>query len=78
MSKRGNQYLRLLLIHGARTVINWMRDRSDGLSLWAKQLIERRGKHKAIVAVANKTARMIWVVLNRGIENVPDHYRSAT
>ena len=77
MSKRGNQYLRVLLIHGARTVMNWMKDKVDGLSLWIKQLVERRGKHKAMVAVANKTARMVWVVLNRGIENVPPYYLSS-
>lgn len=77
ISKRGDQYLRTLLIHGARTVMNWMKEKTDGFSLWAKQLLDRRGKHKAIVAVANKTARMIWVVLNRGIENVPRDYLSA-
>jgi transposase len=76
ISKRGNRYLRLLLIHGARTVMNWMKNKTDDLSLWAKQLIERRGRHKAIVALANKTARMIWVVLNRGIDNVPVQHLS--
>ena len=77
ISKRGNQYLRLLLIHGARTVMNWMKDKVDSLSLWAKQLSQRRGKHKAMVAVANKTARMVWVALNKGIEALPRHYLSA-
>ena len=77
ISKRGNQYLRLLLIHGARTVINWMKDKDDKLSQWTKALINRRGKHKAMVAVANKTARMIWVVLNKGVENVPSQHLSA-
>lgn len=78
MSKRGNQYLRLLLIHGARTVMNWMKEKTDSLSLWARQLIQRRGKHKAMVAVANKTARMVWVVLRKGIDALPPHYLSAT
>ena len=76
ISKRGNRYLRLLLIHGARAVMHWLGDKSDQLSLWARQLIERRGRHKAVVAMANKTARMIWVVVRRGIEHVPDHHLS--
>jgi len=78
ISKRGNQYLRTLLIHGARTVMNWIKEKSDGLSLWIKQLVARRGKHKAIVAIANKTARMIWVVLNKGIECVPTQHLSTS
>ena len=53
ISKRGNQYLRTLLIHGARTVMNWVKEKTDGFSLWTKQLVARRGKHKAIVAIAN-------------------------
>lgn len=74
ISKRGNQYLRMLLIHGARTVMNWMKNKADYLSIWTKQLVERRGKHKAMVALANKSARMIWVVLNKGVENTPAYY----
>ena len=77
INKRGNRYLRLLCIHGARTVMNWMKNKNDAFSLWAKDLIERRGKHKTIVAIANKTARMIWVVLNKGIEHLPKQYLSA-
>lgn len=76
ISKRGNAYIRLLLIHGARTVMNWMKNKDDTLSRWARQLSQRRGKHKTIVAVANKTARMVWVVLNKGIEALPRHYLS--
>ncbi|MDH3693901.1 MAG: IS110 family transposase [Gammaproteobacteria bacterium] len=77
ISKRGNCYLRLLLIHGARTVMNWMKDKRDVFSVWAKALVERRGKHKAIVAVANKTARMVWVVLQKGVEALPQPHLSA-
>ena len=77
VTKRGNPYLRALMIHGARSVMTWMKKKVDGLSLWAKQLVDRRGKHKTIVAVANKTARMVWVVLHRGIDKVPAHYLSA-
>ena len=77
ISKRGNRYLRTLLIHGARTIMNWMKNKNDQLSRWAKDVAQRRGKHKAIVAIANKTARMIWVVLHLGVQALPAHYLSA-
>ena len=56
ISKRGNVELRTLMIHGARTVHNWASRRDDQLSHWVKPIAERRGKHKATVALANKTA----------------------
>ena len=74
ISKRGDNYLRVLLIHGARTVMHWASKREDDLSLWIKALVERRGKHKAMVALANKTARMVWVTLNKGVEALPKQY----
>lgn len=61
VSKRGNIQLRVLMIHGARTMHNWPSRRDDQLSEWVKSVSKRRGKHKAIVALANKTARMVWV-----------------
>jgi len=76
VSKRGNTQLRVLMIHGARTVHNWASRRDDQLSEWVKSVSERRGKHKAIVALANKTARMVWVVLNKGVDALPPHYLS--
>ena len=78
VSKRGNTQLRVLMIHGARTVHNWASRRDDQLSEWVKSISERRGKHKAIVALANKTARMVWVVLNKGVDALPPHYLSTT
>ena len=74
ISKRGNVQLRVLMIHGARTVHNWAARRDDQLSEWVKSVAERRGKHKAVVALANKTARMVWVVLNKGVDALPKHY----
>lgn len=74
ISKRGNAQLRVLMIHGARTVMNWSQKRDDALSNWVRSLCERRGKHKAVVALANKTARMVWVVLNKGVDALPAHY----
>lgn len=60
ISKRGNKTLRTLLIHGARAVVRTAAKRRDPLSLWIVQLMARRGKHKTIVAVANKLARYVW------------------
>ncbi len=74
ISKRGNVQLRVLMIHGARTVHNWAARRDDSISQWVKSVAERRGKHKAVVALANKTARMVWVVLNKGVDALPKHY----
>jgi transposase len=63
MSKRGNAYLRRLLIQGAWTVVRYAEGSDDRLSRWARQVTERRGKHKAVVAVANKMARIMWSML---------------
>ncbi len=65
ISKRGNRYLRTLFIHGARAIVNWCGAKSDPLSLWLQQLIERRGIHKTIVAMAHKMARFAWAMLRR-------------
>ena len=65
ISKRGNRYLRTLFIHGARAIVNWCQNKTDPLNQWIQQLIARRGRHKAIVAVAHKMARFAWVMLNR-------------
>lgn len=70
ISKRGSIYLRTLLIHGARTLMRWLHKHDDAFSQWSQQLIARRGKHKAIVAMANKIARHVWVAMTRGIEHV--------
>jgi len=63
ITKRGNQYLRRLLIQGAWSVVRNVDKNDDRLSRWARQLVERRGKHKAVVAVANKMARIMWSML---------------
>lgn len=66
MTKRGNPQLRCLIIHGARAAIRHLGERSDPVSKWARGVVERRGKHKAIVAMANKTVRMAWAMLQSG------------
>lgn len=65
ITKRGNGYLRYLLIQGAWSVIRHSPGREDRLSRWARALMERRGKHKAVVAVANKLARILWAISYR-------------
>jgi transposase len=65
ISKRGNVYLRTLFIHGARAVLQHCGAKTDRFSLWAQALVERRGHNKACVAVANKMARMAWVIMAR-------------
>jgi transposase len=62
MSKRGDSYVRTLLIHGARSVIYRATQRADANS-WLFKLTNRRNKNVAAVALANKTARTIWALL---------------
>ena len=66
ISKRGDVYLRTLLIHGARSPLRWADRKEDGRSRWAQSLVERRGKNRAAVALANKNARIVWCLLSRG------------
>lgn len=63
ISKRGDVYLRKLLVHGARATLRWIGLKTDRRSTWLRGLIERRGKNKAAVALANKNARIVWVLL---------------
>ncbi len=72
ISKRGNAYLRTLLIHGARAVLRYAAAKDDRFSRWAHALQERRGHNRACVAVANKLARIAWVILAKG-----ERYRPA-
>ena len=66
MSKRGNSYVRKLLMHGARAVLRHRKDKTDAWSRWLKGVEERRGTNRACVAHANKVARVAWVLLARG------------
>lgn len=63
ISKRGDAYLRQLLVHGARSVALQAKRRTDKKSAWIRGLIARAGFNKAVVAVANKHARIAWVLL---------------
>lgn len=66
ISKRGNAYLRTQFIHGARSVLKASAGKSDKFSVWAQALRVRRGHNKACVAIANKMARMAWVIMAKG------------
>jgi transposase len=62
MSKRGDSYLRTLLIHGARSVIYRAGQKADACS-WINAVVQRRNKNVAAVALANKNARIVWALL---------------
>ena len=68
MSKRGDVYLRMMLIHGARAVLRWAvaKEPKDRLRRWALERKRERGHNKAAVALANKMARIVWAVWRRG------------
>ncbi|WP_067583073.1 IS110 family transposase [Endozoicomonas ascidiicola] len=65
ISKRGDTYLRTLLIHGGRTVVRVADKHDDKRNNWIKELDKRRGKNISAVAVANKNARIAWAVLTK-------------
>ena len=62
MSKRGDTYLRTLLIHGARSVIYRAGQRTESCP-WINSVVNRRNKNVAAVALANKNARIVWALL---------------
>jgi transposase len=66
ISKRGNKYLRKLLVHGARAALPHVAERDTPLGRWAKGLMSRAHHNVAVVAFANKMARIAWAILRRG------------
>lgn len=66
ITKRGDGYLRYLLIHGARTVVRYCTSKTDERSLWLQSLLLRKHPNVVAVALANKMARIIWAMLTRG------------
>jgi transposase len=82
ITRRGDAYLRSLLVQGARNVLlaalRLHKNRPDALNrlqLWMVKLHERVGYHKAAVAIANKHARQIWAMLTRGEAYNPEAYK---
>jgi len=67
ITAKGDPYLRTLLIMGARSVLQTAARRTDRLARWALAVRERRGYHRACVAIAAKHARILWVLLSRGV-----------
>jgi transposase len=66
ISKRGNVYLRRMLIHGARAVLLRVKGDTGGFGRWVHRLAARAPRNKVIVAIANKLARIAWAVLSSG------------
>ncbi|PHV09567.1 transposase, partial [Chitinimonas sp. BJB300] len=72
ISKRGDAYLRTLLIHGARSAMRAAKHKTDRLSRWITGLGERRHANVAVAALANKTIRIAWAMMQNQTEYQPD------
>lgn len=77
MSKRGDSYLRTLLIHGARSVIHRAGHKTDICS-WVNAVVQRRNKNVGAVALANKNARTVWALLAHDRRYEADYTRPVT
>lgn len=78
ISKRGDCYLRTLLVHGARSVVRVVESKTDPSADWLKGLLVRRNTNVAVVAQANKTARVVWALLAHGRRFRPDYTPDVT
>lgn len=67
ISKRGNRYLRTLLIHGARAALPSLAHSPTRLGAWLRDLLTRRHRNTVVVALANKLARIAWATLRYGV-----------
>jgi len=63
ITKRGDKYLRMCLVHGARAVVAHLGDKQDKVSCWVRDLVQRRGYLRAVVALAARNARLIWTLM---------------
>ncbi|MFZ0872226.1 MAG: IS110 family transposase, partial [Rhodanobacter sp.] len=72
ISKRGDSYLRTLLVHGARSTLRTAKSKEDRLSQWVVRLAERSHHNVAAIALANKTARMAWAMLRHDTDYQPE------
>lgn len=72
ISKRGDPYLRQIIIHGARTVVYHSGKKSDKLNTWIQAKEKTRGRNKTGVAVANRSVRIMWALMAKG-----ENYRTA-
>ncbi|HHF3051593.1 TPA: transposase [Vibrio alginolyticus] len=71
ITKQGKNYIRSLLVHGARAALRRAKCKSDKLSKWMLDLQERRGPNRAAVALANKLMRIVWSVIAKNEEYHP-------
>jgi transposase len=71
ISKRGDAYVRSLLVHGARAVIRTAQAKTDRLSTWMMRIATTRHPNIAAVALANKTVRIVWAMLTKGTDYRP-------
>jgi len=72
ISKRGDAYLRTLLVHGARSALRTAQNKEDRLSRWVSRIATTRHHNVAAVALANKTARIAWAMMKDGTDYAPD------
>jgi transposase len=72
ISKRGDAYLRCLLVHGARSVIRTAKTKDDRLSRWVMRIATQRHPNVAAVALANKTVRIAWAMMKEGTDYQPN------
>ncbi len=72
ISKRGDAYLRCLLVHGARVVIRTAKAKEDRLSQWVMRIATQRHPNVAAVALANKTVRIAWAMMKYGTDYQPN------
>jgi transposase len=77
ISKRGDRYIRSLLIHGARAVVGWRKRSAIRRDRWISGLLDRRPMNVATVAFANKCARIAWAMMLREEEYNPVRARAA-
>ncbi len=77
ITKRGNTYLRVMFIHGARAALPWLAQAQTPLGVWLRGLLARAHRNVAIVALANKLARIAWATLRHGTRFEQGRFASA-
>jgi len=72
ITKRGDKYIRTLLVNGATSVINALGDKSDPKSQWLRKMLARKSDNKVRIALANKMARIAWAILAKNEDYKPE------
>ena len=72
ITKRGDAYLRTLMVHGARSALRTAKSKDDRLSQWVLRVAEQSHPNVAVLALANKTARMAWAMLRHDTDYQPE------